>query len=138
MIPGGIQDDIIDPVVHKYGCYAICLIKLAELDIIKRSQKDPRWTGDSIVDMIQRGKLWISSKDCTVLDAGGFLSYLTGAGWTKEWGPRDAEGPTTIREWYNPRTNYNHFNLCDWDPLRASVTVKEGYIRSTRIMVKHA
>lgn len=38
-----------------------------------------------------------------------------------------------IEQWYNPRTGLKHFKLHDWDSLKDSVTVAEGYIISYRL-----
>jgi hypothetical protein len=90
---------------------------------------------DEAEALIKRG--WddncISSKDCTVYDGAKFLRLLTGDRWVKEYGSGILRGPYIVQEWYNDRTRYNHFLLPDFDSLRSSITVKEGYCRSTRV-----
>jgi hypothetical protein len=129
----GVQDRITDDMIHKYGCYALCLVRLSERELgVERSSEEA-------VNLIHEGmKAGFLETDCTVLDASGFMAYLTGARWTKKYGSSRELVPAdwVIQEWYNPRTKLNHFRLAGWDPLENSITVKEGFIRSTRILRK--
>ena len=51
--------------------------------------------------------------------------------------PVDAIEPTNciyyIEKWHNNRTGFDHFRLHDWDSLKNSVTVREGYIEDYRV-----
>lgn len=38
-----------------------------------------------------------------------------------------------IEKWHNNRTGFDHFRLHDWDSLKNSVTVREGYIEDYRV-----
>lgn len=95
---------------------------------------------------------------CLVKDATALIT-LTGAkgkliphpSGAKTWPLKDPlTGNTFIQEWYNPDTKFTHFVLgssgkklppeiighggipVEWDPLRVSVTVKNGYLQGFR------
>jgi hypothetical protein len=90
----------------------------------------------TIADGVRKGYI---KPDMTVLDGAAFLKQMTGRKWTKEYKPAGytpVAGDFLIAEWYNKRTGFTHFTVIypeSFDPLAASVTVKEGAIRSYRL-----
>jgi hypothetical protein len=50
----------------------------------------------------------------TVLDGAGFLEFVSGPKWTKEYKPagyKPQPGDYLIAEWFNKRTSKTHFTL---------------------------
>lgn len=78
-------------------------------------------------------KRWITS-DFECLDSLAILNYLTGKIWIRREVPellapvRDNE--YTVANYYNPRTGIIHRRRRPYDTLKASVTVRDGYIKS--------
>jgi hypothetical protein len=124
----GIQDTL--KRAGEYACYFLCLCELAE-------RRGAKFDLLQTIDSFYGNNLL--ANDFTVKNAGGIFSALTGERWThivtgNEYRP--APGELLVEEWYNPRTRLVHFRLKDWDSLDASVTVKEGYVRSYRVLRK--
>jgi hypothetical protein len=117
----------------KYGCYFLCLVHIAES--LGRQV-------DAVSAIYALQKLGHLGNDFTVNNAGRILTFLTGQNWThrKDAAAYEAKsGEIVIDEWYNERTGHNHFACRDcFDPLSDSVTVREGSVRSTRVLVRAA
>ena len=84
-------------------------------------------------------------EDCTVLDNKEFGKYF---GYRYSYCPYSekkivadiAAADIVIAEYFNPNTKYTHFvlqiNGKNYDSLKNSKTVKEGYIKSLRLFYK--
>ncbi|MDR0409414.1 MAG: DUF261 domain-containing protein [Spirochaetaceae bacterium] len=129
----GVQDFI--KTVGESGCYALCLAEAAAI-YNRANRVDVGYAVTAISIGVSHDYI---KPDMTVLDGAAFLKQMTGEKWTKEYKPADykpVEGDYLIAEWFNKRTGFTHFTLAypqKWDPLTASVTVKEGVIRSYRL-----
>ena len=78
-------------------------------------------------------KKWITN-DFECLDSLAILNYLTGKTWIRREVTRltrdVAYNEYTIANYFNPRTGIIHRRRRGYDTLKASVTVREGYIKS--------
>lgn len=78
-------------------------------------------------------KKWITN-DFECLDSLAILNYLTGKIWIRREVTRltkvVAYNEYTIANYFNPRTGIIHRRRRGYDTLKASVTVREGYIKS--------
>lgn len=78
-------------------------------------------------------KRWITN-DFECLDSLAILNYLTGKTWIRREVTRltrdVAYNEYTIANYFNPRTGIIHRRRRGYDTLKASVTVREGYIKS--------
>lgn len=78
-------------------------------------------------------KKWITN-DFECLDSLAILNYLTGKTWIRREVTRltrdVAYNEYTIANYFNPRTGIIHRRRRSYDTLKASVTVREGYIKS--------
>lgn len=78
-------------------------------------------------------KRWITN-DFECLDSLAILNYLTGKIWIRREVTRltrdVAYNEYTIANYFNPRTGIIHRRRRGYDTLKASVTVREGYIKS--------
>jgi hypothetical protein len=128
----GVQDEI--AMVGSAGCYALALVQVGDM-------VGPfiHTTGLAAADILVGVRDGFIKSDMTVLDAAGFLKFLTGLDWTKEYkdaGYKPKDGDYLLAEWFNKRTGKTHFTLAfpeKWDGLKDSVTVKEGVVRSYRL-----
>ena len=115
----------------KEGCYFLSLCKLF-------SAKDIITTA---LECNKRGYLFYNWKDpddklnFNVDNPEGIIEYITGKKCrvTKHYAGVPVE-KYYVEKWYNSRTGFSHFRLRDWDPLLNSVTVKEGKIKSWRVI----
>jgi hypothetical protein len=132
MLDNGVQSFI--KTIGEEGCYALTLCKIVEM------QSSGRFDIANVLPAIEKGvKSGCLKEDMTVLDGAAFLKLLTLNAWTKDY--KDAgyipqKGDYLVAEWFNRRTGLTHFTLeypVKWDGLKASVTVKEGAIRSYRL-----
>ena len=108
------------------GCYFFCLLHICGVS----ENFILRWYDK----LIEKG---LMTTDCYIKDAPGIIKAITGetVKFSKtETRPEDKENRYIINEWYNPRTKYTHFAMDNFDPLTSSVTEKEGYIRSYRVI----
>lgn len=78
-------------------------------------------------------KKWITN-DFECLDSLAILNYLTGKTWIRREVTRltrdVAYNEYTVANYFNPRTGIIHRRRRGYDTLKASVTVREGYIKS--------
>lgn len=78
-------------------------------------------------------KRWITN-DFECLDSLAILNYLTGKIWIRREVTRltrdVAYNEYTVANYFNPRTGIIHRRRRSYDTLKASVTVREGYIKS--------
>lgn len=78
-------------------------------------------------------KKWITN-DFECLDSLAILNYLTGKTWIRREVTRltrdVAYNEYTVANYFNPRTGIIHRRRRSYDTLKASVTVREGYIKS--------
>ncbi len=110
--------------IGKYGCGFLCLCRLF---------------GVSDSEMLTMYYLAIENnlmdEDCYVKDWGKLATFFA-PDWEayrcEKSNLKDNKAAFSIEYWYNPRTKLHHFKLKDWDPLKNSVTVKEGMIESYR------
>jgi hypothetical protein len=122
------------------GCYAICLVKVAEkykkkeLDLIK-----------SLELGIEKRCILYNKKDRNdndnfyVINPATFLFYLTGKHWNcrKENYPYTAKrGEYIIERWERNKTGVitGHFDMQDFHPIENSLTVQYGKIVSYRVL----
>lgn len=110
--------------IGKYGCGFLCLCKSF---------------GVSDSDILTMYYLAIENdlmdEECYVKDWGKLATFLAPDWETyrcEKSNLKDKKAAFHIEYWYNPRTKLHHFKLKDWDPLKNSVTVKEGMIESYR------
>ena len=111
---------------NKYGCHFFVLLTIIE-EVTKKN-----------VDLIEAirismSKGWMKS-DFEVRDGIAILNYFTGKKWTRS--ERLTKLPAIIKQnqfteanYYNPRTQLEHFRRRNLGTLTSSVTVKEGSIR---------
>jgi hypothetical protein len=126
--------------VGEAGCYAFCIMELAE-----------RITGKSI-DVLKAFIDGVNAKciyynfdkpedpdNCTVTDAGRFLTLLTGRKYIHRYESDKNKllkaGELIVERWERKATGktYGHFVLADWDPLGNSLTRRSGYWVSNRV-----
>ncbi len=110
--------------IGKYGCGFLCLCRMF---------------GVSDSEMLTMYYLAIENnlmdEDCYVKDWGKLATFFAPDWETyrcEKSNLKDKKAAFYIEYWYNPRTKLHHFKLKDWDPLKNSVTVKEGMIESYR------
>lgn len=123
----GLQDTIIRGMANS-GCYFLCLCQIAELegtdvDVVKTA-----------ISCIKAG--WLE-EDFFVRDAGKILNKMlasTGKKATVVYGDKPRSDTYNIREWFNKKTGLTHFTLKEWDPMKTSLTKKNGKVRSYRIV----
>jgi hypothetical protein len=130
------------------ACYALCVGKLAA-DILKITPSIG-WYADAIMRGVDAKVVSLGQPpdpdNMTVLNAGVFLSLLTGQKWTH------SKAPATYKVTYPEMTrvvdcmargSIRHFVIpllpphqTYFDPLGESRTAKEGFIESKRVFVR--
>lgn len=134
-------DERLNP-IRTWGCYFCAILALDEQvygkpyspeEILRLWFKN--WTEDDL------------DIESTVKNPQGLLDDLSGK--LEYVGKRGPEYQTARDEWeillfYNDRTGYTHFVLgdghgrCAWDPIKNSVTVREGRVIGKRIFRRKA
>lgn len=119
-------------IIGNYGCAFISLLHALNITSI-----------DKCLELFRKGKKeGVLDEDCTVLNWDKLAKMISGHTYqtTKVDGkerPKTYSKDILIARYHNKRTNFYHF--CDvthelYDPLENSVTVKEGYIESYRLL----
>ena len=122
------------------GCYAICLVKVAE----KFKKKE--------FDLMKSIQLGIDKKcilynrndrndndNFFVCNPATFLYYLTGVHWScekKDYPYTAKKGEFLIERWERNKTGVitGHFEMSDFHPIENSLTVKYGRLVSYRVL----
>ena len=119
----GLQNTLIEKMAES-GCYFLALCELSE-----------RLTGKPVDVLLAAeaamGAGWITSV-FKVMNPDAILHFLTGRKFITSITTEKIPGTYSIEMWHNDRTGFDHFRLHDWDSLKDSITVKEGYIKSYR------
>lgn len=133
----GIQSKLKHKQLHHFGCYLLCLIKVAN------QLKD--YTEEELVALYNKFyEAGYIQKDCTVLDPVAIfnsiaeeedkLHTLTIIRDCKGKEP-PAHAVVVIYEMYNPNTGYTHFTLPVWDPLNPARKAAKFYkLKGYRIL----
>lgn len=123
----GIQSKLKHKQLHHFGCYLLCLIKVAN------PNKD--YTENELVALYNKFyEAGYIKRDCTVLDSVAIynsiaedkLHSLTIIRYCEGKEP-PANAVVTICEMYNPNTGYTHFVLPNWDPLNPARKAAKFY-----------
>lgn len=122
----GTQNTVIENMA-KTGCYFLCLCEISE--------RITHMPVDAIETAIVAQKSGWIKKDFTIVNPDKLLHFLTGKNFNVSI---TTEKPANylyyVEMWHNDRTGYEHFKLPNWDSLTNSVTVREGYIKSYRVL----
>lgn len=111
--------------IGKYGCYLLCLLKLAgiEEDVLKYYR-------------LFLKNNWID-EECYVKNPAAIMNCLTGYDYSvSKSNKADNNARYMVLYWYNPRTKLHHFTLPNWDPLGNSTTRAQGEIESYRLFYR--
>ena len=122
--------------IYDYGCYFMSLLYVRRISYSEVASLD---------ELLMYYDTFIAcgwmDPDCYVKDPCAILGYLTGKKYTvKKSEVLDPNANIIIGRWHNPSTNHSHFVVMDsnnnvaWDPLGNSITVRDGYIESYRLL----
>lgn len=122
--------------IYDYGCYFMSLLYVSSTPYSELTTLDGLLKYyDTFVEMG-----WMDP-DCYVKDPCAILKYLTGKKYTVVKDVvLDTRADIVIGRWYNPATNLHHFAVMDiynsvvWDSLVDSVTVRDGFVESYRLL----
>lgn len=129
----GIQDDI--NLLGNYGCAFMCACYVLSLDIEVLPKKIAQCRNNLSID-----------DDFTILNWERLFETLAPSGPVeRKWKVVKTDKWTTdfdycIGMYFNPKTNYTHFVVLDkekqivFDPLKFSVTVKDGFLKNYRFV----
>lgn len=136
--------------IGKYGCFFMCLVYyyvlwLKKIDLEHR-ELNRIWDEALVKGLITEDKNGDGDLDdageCLITDKERLLSL---AGVRAKYSHESADykiksGEYAIAEMFNRRTNFTHFVVIDekrktiYDPIKDSITAREGVIKSIRIL----
>jgi hypothetical protein len=111
--------------IGKFGCYFLCLVRIAEEETGHRIDAIPFYTIGQ--------RLGYIVKECFINDPAKLLGLMTKKRWKVKKESPEYKAEPSEREVLHYVYRIGHFVLPDYDPYGDSETVRKGRLESKRI-----